>query len=157
MKKVKRIFAGMAAAVMAFSTMSIGASADDMDYKPYSLYHTSQGGVTQQIIGDKVSPNIMFHVHTYGRLYIDGDSTAFNGTSLTIKGEVYDPSIYMGNNTYGTWVTVVSTTKTSSGSISPVYDTYSHAYTNTVARVVLNFTYGSQVNYEYAYGLIRAY
>ena len=52
MKKVKRIFAAMAAAVMAFSTMSIGASAYEyQDYwylnyasvpgMPSSSYHTS--------------------------------------------------------------------------------------------------------------------
>lgn len=41
MKKAKRIFAGMAAAVMAFSTMSIGASAETRQIYNVSVYYNS--------------------------------------------------------------------------------------------------------------------
>jgi len=88
MKKVKRIIAGMAAAVMAFSTMSIGASAATYPFDLHYDYNDHYTNVTRQYWQTTVSTTTQHeYLDAFSRYYYSSASVKiYNSLSSTLQG-----------------------------------------------------------------------
>ena len=105
MKKAKRIFAGMAAAVMAFSTMSIGANAyqftdtwQDLKYAPGlgSMIHTTDSARVQaRVSGATITVNTT--INNSGNTYMSA-SAQNASNSLTIYASGSFPIYFSSAN-----------------------------------------------------------
>ena len=102
MKKVKRIIAGMAAAVMAFSTMSISASAyNTSQWTGFFLHYNSapyipsSENVTSQYIGNNTTQAV-FWISQNGILNVTNRYTNgyFDCDLLTTQGFIWDPYVH---------------------------------------------------------------
>ena len=114
MKKDKRIIAGMAAAVMAFSTMSIGASAyqfsdtwQDLKYAPGlgSMIHTTDSARVQaRVNGATIMVNTT--INKTGNTYMSASANnANNGLTIYNSGS-YPIYFTTSNFVQYTWKTV---------------------------------------------------
>ena len=157
MKKAKRIFAGMAAAVMAFSTMSIGASAyPNTDNWPSFHLHYAYGAPSSDNVTTKTLYSYLnnggdFKVTHAGQLTVDSYMTDLTSATASFQGWVYDPSV--PNN----WALVKTFTRSTLYFDEPRTGYYPNAYLNTKAKVVVNMNISSGSTYSNVQGKTIAY
>lgn len=140
MKLKKRIISMFAAMMMAFSMMSMGASAST--WQNYNL-HWAKGAPTSDIltydeIGDNGS-NKVFTVQTYKTVKMQDNITTLNAINLVSEAYVYDYTI-------GTWGFALSRTYVSSGLKTLASITYTNAYIGNAEQIRLTLNYSTAGN-----------
>lgn len=152
MKKVKRIIAGMAAAVMAFSTMSIAASAypDTTNWPTFNLHYSQTAPPTANLTTTEIFSST-FQITHAGQLTVDSYITQLLDSTVTIQGWVSD------NSTPNGWGLAVSFSRNTLGFEQPHTNYYPNISGSTSVKVKCIMNYPSGSYDSKAKGKVTAY